>query len=309
MKLSAKEYLFAEGEPNDALYIVLSGTLHAVRRERDRMDIVETFGPGSIIGDLPIPGVPPRPYSLRAEEESELQKITREETEENVIGMPRWFRCLLRNLMERRSRLERRTRRYFSIHALPALLSVLDHFVRTSGNNDIPFETVAEKLYALNGIRLNDTEKLCEALASLGLFEYTGTSVRLTKPTVVSMLYETIRFRALKKELPPQLLNAAEQLMLSQFAHAAAHGQIFEEHFTEITGEDFLKAAESRIKFTHKHLARLIERKIIYLESPKNGSESFTANDRIYGDLEYIHDLLELNRIYPELDHGLANLL
>lgn len=308
MRLLAKEILFTEGEPNDALYIVKGGTLHAIRRERERIDVVETFGPGSIIGDLPLAGAAPRPYSVRAEEDSELQKITREDAENNLLEMPRWFRCLLRNLQERRLRFEKRRKRYFSIHALPALLSILDHFVRTSDDDEIAFEEVADKLYALNGIRLDDTDKLCRALAQLGLFTYEGTNIELSKPTVVSMLYETIRHRTLKRELPPQLLNATEQLLLTRFAKAATRGQIFEEHFTEISGQDFLDAAESKIKFTHKHLTHLMERKILYLE-PGSSKEDFTASDRIYGDVEYIHDLLELNRIYPELDHGLVELL
>lgn len=308
MKLAAKEFLFAEGEPTDALYIVKEGSLHAIRRERDRLDVIETFGPGSIIGDLPIPGAATRPYSVRAEEDSELQKITREDTEQNLLSMPHWFRCLLRNLIERRTKLEKRTRRYLSIHALPALLAVLDYFVRTSDEDFISFESVAERLYSLNGIRTSDSERLCKALASLGLFEFSGTEIQMRHPTVVSMLYETIRYRALHKELPPQLLNASEQLMLTRFAKAATNGNIFEEHFTEISGEDFAKAAESKIKFTHKHLARLVERKILYLETGST-KEDFSIEDRLYGDVEYIHDLLELNRIYPELDHGLANLL
>ncbi len=307
MKIAAGDYLFAEGEINDALYIVKSGSLLAVRRDGNRFDVLETFGPGSIIGELPLANISTRPYSVKASENSELERLEKETIEEPIKNMPRWFRSMLRSMLERQTTVHHKKHRYFALRALPALLAALDHFIRTTDSNTLDFENLAQRVQALNGIHPNDTERLCTALAKLELFQFSGTTLFLKQPNVISLLYETLCQRALTKTRAALLLSATEQSLLFQFAQTAAqNGTIFESPFTEITGKDFLKGF-AHIRLSRKMFLPLVEKRILYLEP--GDSDEFGETDRLYGDLDYIHDLLALNRIYPLLDKKLVEYL
>ena len=75
MKISARNFLFKEGDKIENLYIVRSGSLNALRKEFKRIKIIESFLPGSIIGEIPSTENEKHLYSVRAEEDSEIEII------------------------------------------------------------------------------------------------------------------------------------------------------------------------------------------------------------------------------------------
>ena len=72
MKISARNFLFKEGDKIENLYIVRSGSLNALRKEFKRIKIIESFLPGSIIGEIPSTENEKHLYSVRAEEVSKI---------------------------------------------------------------------------------------------------------------------------------------------------------------------------------------------------------------------------------------------
>ena len=70
--------LIAEGEPGDAIYIILSGRLRAfsVDAAKDREITYGTYGPGEYVGEMSLDGGP-RSASVEAEQRSECALVSR----------------------------------------------------------------------------------------------------------------------------------------------------------------------------------------------------------------------------------------
>lgn len=304
MKLRAGDFLFTEGEANDALYVLRSGKLQALRRENSKTKIVDVFLPGSIVGELPFPANDVRPYSVKALEECELEKIPREASEAAVRETPKWFRSVLRSLLERKRRLEDRSRKLYAIRTLPALLFTLDHLVQATDEGKVKLETLETELSALGETNRASVTALSQALAELGLFELENAEITIKKPSLVSLLYDTLKRRALEGKLPPALLSSSDQILLQAFLKAAPGGKLVEETFTEISGAALKKALPRQFKIRRKIFANLSATRVLHLEP---GEEpEFSDSDLIFGNVEFANDLLELNRIYPMLDHKLS---
>jgi len=76
LTVAAGEVLFRQGDPSDAVYIVIDGCLEAaLRRDEGDEVVVGTLGPGSVLGEMQILTGGRRTASVYAREEAELVKI------------------------------------------------------------------------------------------------------------------------------------------------------------------------------------------------------------------------------------------
>jgi CRP/FNR family cyclic AMP-dependent transcriptional regulator len=75
--LRAGEWLFRQGDPGDALYIVRSGRLELVARNVDSDVVVRLRGPGAVIGELALLDGGQRATSARALRDSQLWRLDR----------------------------------------------------------------------------------------------------------------------------------------------------------------------------------------------------------------------------------------
>ncbi len=80
LSLASGETLFREGDPGDALYVVISGRLVAVSvGENDCEQLVGEIGRGEMIGELAVLKGDTRSATVRAVRDSELVRIARED--------------------------------------------------------------------------------------------------------------------------------------------------------------------------------------------------------------------------------------
>jgi CRP-like cAMP-binding protein len=75
--VSAGEWLFRQGDPGDALYIVRSGRLELVASNADSDVVVRLRGPGAVIGELALLDGGQRATSARALRDSQLWRLDR----------------------------------------------------------------------------------------------------------------------------------------------------------------------------------------------------------------------------------------
>ncbi len=304
MNILSGDFLFMEGEKNTSLYIVQSGSFSAIQKRGSLIKIVETFGPGSIIGQLPSEEIYLYPYSVKAEEDSIVEKITDKEIIATLSKTPIWFSKFVEFLQKRHLTLFQKNQKKQAILALPALISVLDYFFKTTNLTKINFNDIMRALEPLTSVKSEIISNLCKALSAIEFFKYNNHFIELTHPAVPSLLHVVFTEKILEDKIPSLILSATDQILLETFAKAAQqNGTLLENHFTEISGFAFSKEAPVYLKKDRKIFNSLIEKKIIHLE---NASSGLFNEDKIYGDLELILDLLELNRIYPLLDHELA---
>jgi NTE family protein len=111
LSIRGGEVLFSQGDPSDAMYIVINGFLAAnVRKSTGEESIVERIGPGEVIGEMGAVVGEPRSATLRASRSSELIALSREAFDELARRYPALMRGLygtvvkrLRNVQEGRS--------------------------------------------------------------------------------------------------------------------------------------------------------------------------------------------------------------
>jgi CRP-like cAMP-binding protein len=71
-RLGAGERLFAQGDPGDALYIVVSGRLRVCIRRGRESSVIGSIGPGESVGEMAVMKGGERSADVLADEESEL---------------------------------------------------------------------------------------------------------------------------------------------------------------------------------------------------------------------------------------------
>jgi NTE family protein len=111
LSIRGGESLFAQGDPSDAMYIVINGLLAAhVRKSSGEESLVDRIGPGEVIGEMGAVVGEPRSATVRALRTSELVALSRESLEVLARRHPALLKGLyatvvkrLRNTQEGRS--------------------------------------------------------------------------------------------------------------------------------------------------------------------------------------------------------------
>jgi CRP-like cAMP-binding protein len=104
--LAAGEILWSEGSPPDLMYVVKSGELEVLING----DVMETVGPGGLVGEMALIGRTDRVATVRAVTESDLVGLDEEKFLWHVHGTPFFALTVLRVAIERLRRMDERLR-------------------------------------------------------------------------------------------------------------------------------------------------------------------------------------------------------
>lgn len=302
MKIKAGEYLFMEGAFDDRLYIVNKGLLTAQKREYGITKVKWAFEPGSLIGEGSLLENRPHTNSVKAEVDSEVTAISQEEVKKTLQKSPSWLSSILYFLSRRFRDAEKKHWQNNIIRALPSLLFVL---YRSSENKSFAIDSLAKSIYTLNGLNFKDTIHLLKALESFDLFKIRASAIENWNPKVIQLLYEALHYRAIQKKIPATILSLTDQLVLNAFVQTSKTKSFIYQDQIAIETVSFFEMSPKVLRgmrISIKTLDDLFHKKI--LAQAKNSQSDF-----IYGDLDLILDLLELNRIYPLLDKKLVERL
>ena len=92
VSVAAGEWLFREGDPGDALYIVRAGRLEVVDERTGA--VLRELGRGDALGELALLTESPRSASLRAARSSVLLAVSRSDFESLLVEAPALSRAL-----------------------------------------------------------------------------------------------------------------------------------------------------------------------------------------------------------------------
>jgi len=298
MQLKAGDYLFMEGSFDDHLYIVKKGFLTAERREHGMIQVQWVFEPGSLIGEGSLLENRPHTHAVKASIDSELIVLEQSELKQSLAKSPNWIVSIVYFLSRRFREAEKKHAQHNRIRALPSLLFILSQI---SKNRILDVKEVMKNLYFLTGLNSKETIYLLKILESLGQFKIFDEQIHNANYRVIQMLYEALFYRATKKQIPSTILSITDQLILNAFVQMTKeNGFIFKEQ-TAIETAAFFKIGSKYahgLRMSDKTLDDLLNKKILtHVTEPES--------DFIYGDIDSIVDLLELNRIYPLLDKKL----
>jgi CRP-like cAMP-binding protein len=94
-QVAAGDVVMTKGEPGDALFVVVDGSLRAHSGER----ILATMGPGSVIGELALLDPAPRAASVTADEDSLLLVLAKEDFDLVMTDHPELSEGVIRYLV------------------------------------------------------------------------------------------------------------------------------------------------------------------------------------------------------------------
>ncbi|MBM3297419.1 MAG: cyclic nucleotide-binding domain-containing protein [Candidatus Aminicenantes bacterium] len=98
---AAGSVIFRPGDPGDAAYRILSGSVEILGDHKDKSERLAVFGEGRIFGELSLVNEKPRSVTARAVTESRLEVVKRSDFEKMILERPRESLGFLEALFER----------------------------------------------------------------------------------------------------------------------------------------------------------------------------------------------------------------
>jgi len=247
--------------------------------------------------------------TITVTEDCELQVISQETLNETLEKEPAWLKSIIHFLTGRLTIAQSNKRKSDRIKALPSLLYEL---LSLNAEEDCNVAELVQGEQALFNIAAEDILALLQILEDLDLIKRQGESLRIKNSNLVKLLFETIRYRALRKKTPPQILSMTDQMVLSAVIKTVQQSKepLKNGTFTVMT-QDLLRVSRRAlfgVTLTMRTLRPLLRRKLLNasVEIEKNEEPELETIPFFFGDFDTILDLMELNRIYPLLDKKLV---
>jgi CRP/FNR family cyclic AMP-dependent transcriptional regulator len=99
-KLEKDHYLFREGDPPDALYVVKSGKLAVVKTKSNSEIILAEIGPGAMVGEMAFFDGKPRSAGVKALKESEVIALYYKGLHAQFASFPEWCKAIMKTVNE-----------------------------------------------------------------------------------------------------------------------------------------------------------------------------------------------------------------
>ena len=288
MILEEGQVLFREGAPSEKLYVIRDGELQGTN---SRNSVVNTYGPGVLIGELSLLKKEPCTETVTATEDSELIEITPDNLDETLEQEPAWFKSIITFLTGRLQIAGDNKRKSDKIKALPSLLYILDSLSarnKTNTESYISLSEVMDGVENLFNLSRDNIEDLLKILEDLEILKVQSPQIQVKNANVVHLLYESIRYRARYRKMPPQILSMTEQMVLNAVIKTVQ---------------------QSKEPLKNGTFTVSLERKLLNASTKITDISSLpeiTEIPSFFGDFDTILDLMELNRIYPLLDKKLV---
>lgn len=309
MLIAEGEYLCLEGERGNSLYIVQSGMFKGTSRKNTESE-PEYFEPGSIIGELSLLETAPRELTIQAEEDSEVLVIEQEQLKEILDAKPFWINSIMSFLVSRRHIAEENKKKSDLVQALPPLLFLFAKYIENSKTDTIPLLLLQEKLHDMNGTAPEEANHLLQILEELKLLKMERDVVRAESLQVIPLLYHTLKYRALHKQVSPNILSMTEQMVLTVFLQLAKGNRLTSnDGICTIPTELLKEEAKKSMHFTltSRIVAPLVHKGVFVTDQPFDIHVPLDNVPCFYAEFEKSLDLLEMNRIFPLLDKKLID--
>lgn len=310
MDLKEGKILCLQGDHSHSFYIVKKGLLTATTKDYQKGVLVQNFGPGSTFGELSLVASEPMEYTVRAEENSEIEVIPQTALQSAMDEQPIWLKSILSFLMQRNHIAQENKRKRDLITAFPSLLFILSRLQDKQINLDV----IQQELKNFSRLSSIGTYKLLIILQDFRLVRLHSDSVSIENKPLIKLLYETLRHRAIYKSTSPNILSLTDQAILTSFVNAARNkGELQPDgHIAVSTGELVAQTKKSMhgMSLTLRNLETLLQKRLLQItpQATVKISElpSLESIEKISADFDMLLNLLELNRIYPLLDKKLV---
>lgn len=135
-KIERDKYLFREGDPPDAMYVVKSGKFAVVKTKNNSEIVLAEIGPGAMVGEMAFFDNKPRSASVKALKDCEVIVLPYKALHAQFTNFPEWCKAImrtvndhLRNANQRLKQLEKASGEedeMFPPHTVTKLISILN---------------------------------------------------------------------------------------------------------------------------------------------------------------------------------------
>lgn len=134
-KVERDHYLFREGDPPDAMYVIKSGKFAVVKAKSNSEIVLAEIGPGAMVGEMAFFDNKPRSASVKAVKDSEVIALPYKALHAQFANFPEWCKAImrtvndhLRNANQRIKQLEKNDNdtELFPPHTITKLVSILN---------------------------------------------------------------------------------------------------------------------------------------------------------------------------------------
>lgn len=240
-KIERDHYLFREGDPPDALYVIKSGKFAVVKTKGNAEIVLAEIGAGALVGEMAFFDNKPRSASVKAQKDSEVIILPYKALHAQFATMPEWVKAImrqvnesLRNANKRLKELEKASsedEEIFPPHTITKLVSILYLVAHKYG------KTTEEGLVMGGNTLRNFTiqifqepthkmSKLTTALAEMKLMKVEDlgegrSRVVIFKPEVLSGFVDWYNDWLFKQEKDRILIKEEELKLLNGVLHFA----------------------------------------------------------------------------------------
>jgi CRP-like cAMP-binding protein len=95
------EILFKEGSAAAKMFLVISGRILCLKRDKDRLIPVLSAGPQEIVGEEALFARTAQPFSAIMAESGEVVEVDLSQVDDVMLKSPKWIRDLMATLAER----------------------------------------------------------------------------------------------------------------------------------------------------------------------------------------------------------------
>lgn len=99
-KIAKDMYLFREGDPPDAMYLVKSGSLAITKTKGNSEVTLAEITVGSMVGEMAIFDKKPRSANVKALKDSEVIELPYEALEKQLEAVPTWIKAIMKTMNE-----------------------------------------------------------------------------------------------------------------------------------------------------------------------------------------------------------------
>ena len=295
MILNEGQILCLQGDRGHSFYIVRKGMLVASYKDEQNEMQTQNFGPGSTFGELSLIEGEPMEYTVRADEESEVEVISQAEFRKVMDAQPIWMKSIISFLTQRHHIAKENKRKSDFITTFPSLLFILAN----SSEKEISLDAIKNELKNFSNLSSIETYKLLLLLQDFKFIRLQAESLTIENKPLIQILYETLRYRAIYKNTSPNILSLTEQAILTAFVKAACDkGELQSDGRVAVKSSDLTeqtKRSMHGMSLTPRILETLLQKQLL----------EATVEDKYAANFDKLLNLLELNRIYPQLDKKL----
>lgn len=99
-KVAQGTYLFREGDPPDAMYIIKSGTFSVTKTKGNSEIVLAEINAGAMVGEMALFDNKPRSANVKATKDAEVVALPYESLTKQMESLPVWVRAIMKTLNE-----------------------------------------------------------------------------------------------------------------------------------------------------------------------------------------------------------------